>query len=390
MRVVVVVGTRPEAIKMAPVIRHLRQNRAFEAIVVSSGQHRQMLAQALDVFGIRPDYDLGVMRPNQTLSGLTAAVLERFDALLEAVRPDRVLVHGDTTTAMAATVAAFHKQVPVGHVEAGLRTGDLTRPFPEELNRRCIDEAADMLWTPTLTAKRALWREGLSNEKILLVTGNTVIDALLWAAEEIDSDANLLAGLHRRFAYLDRARHIVLVTGHRRESFGDGFQQICLAIRDLAARADVQIVYPVHLNPNVFRPVHRILDGADNVHLIEPQDYLSFVYLMKCSDVILTDSGGVQEEAPSLGKPVIVMRDLTERPEAVAAGTVQLTGADRNAIVAAATGWLDDRIGKDLCSINPYGDGRAAERIAASLLGDIGRIGEWDTGSYREVSGLVA
>jgi len=390
MRVVVVVGTRPEAIKMAPVIRRLRRDGRFETTVVSSGQHRQMLAQALDVFGIRPDHDLEVMRPDQTLSRLTGAVIERFDLLLERVRPDRVLVHGDTTTAMAAAIAAFHRQVPVGHVEAGLRTGDLTRPFPEEFNRRCIDQAADLLWTPTLTAKRALAREGLSNEKTVLVTGNTVIDSLLWASEEIDRDAALRTGLQQRFGFLDPEKRMILVTGHRRESFGDGFRQICMALHDLAARREVEIVYPVHLNPNVFRPVHDILGEAGNVHLIEPQDYLSFVYLMKRSDIILTDSGGVQEEAPSLRKPVIVMRDLTERPEAVAAGTVQLTGANREAIVEASTAWLDNGVRSDLRCVNPYGDGKAADRIAASLLGEIAAIGEWDTGRYRERSGMVA
>ncbi len=370
MRIVVVVGTRPDAVKMAPVIQALRGRDGVEAIVVSSGQHREMLTSVLNIFQIVPDYDLGVMRPGQSLSGIASAVMERFDALLQQLKPDWVLVHGDTTTAMAAAVTAFHHGIRVGHVEAGLRTGDLARPFPEEFNRRCIDTVADILWAPTPGAEAELARENLPAGKRVLMTGNTVIDALLWAAARIDQDPHLAGQLAQQFSFLNPAKRLLLVTGHRRESFGEGFRNICAALSRLAARPDLQIVYPVHLNPQVSGPVHAALAPCSAIHLVAPQDYLSFVYLMRRSHLILTDSGGIQEEGPSLGKPVLVMRDVTERPEAVAAGTARLVGTGADAIVAGVAALLDDAAAyrRMAEAVNPYGDGLAGARIVASLL----------------------
>jgi UDP-N-acetylglucosamine 2-epimerase (non-hydrolysing) len=369
MHVVVVVGTRPEAIKMAPVIHRLRSERVRTS-VIASGQHREMLQQVMDIFQVTVDHDLGVMRPNQTLNSLTTAVIEALDARLAELEPNWVLVHGDTTTAMAASLAAFHRGISVGHVEAGLRTGDLARPFPEEFNRRCVDVVASLLWAPTAGARENLGRETLSQGKRILVTGNTAIDALIWASKKIDSTEALRRDLSRRFPFLGRRPRMVLVTGHRRDSFGGGFENICAALRELSSRPDLEIVYPVHLNPNVIGPVRRILGEIDNIHLIEPQDYLSFVHLMSRADVILTDSGGVQEEGPSLGKPVLVMRDVTERPEAVAAGTVRLVGADQAKIVEGVSLLLDDaeQMSRMARAINPYGDGHASERIVRSLV----------------------
>ena len=368
-RLVVIVGTRPEAIKMASVILALKAAPDFETVVVASGQHRQMLDQALGIFGIVPDHDLAVMRANQTLSTITTAVIESFDALLAELNPDRVIVHGDTTTAMAATIAAFHRGIAVGHVEAGLRTGSLSRPYPEEFNRRCIDLVADTLWIPTELSRRNLVAENLPDGKRYIVTGNTVVDALLRTAKRLDDEPQLRAAVEATLPPLDPGRRMILVTGHRRESFGDGFQNICEALHALSARPDVEIVYPVHLNPNVSGPVESILGGVSNVHLIAPQDYLAFIHLMKRSHLILTDSGGVQEEAPSLGKPVLVMRDVTERPEAVEAGTARLVGADRNQIVAGVSRLLDDpsEVARMTASENPYGDGNACDRIVDSL-----------------------
>jgi UDP-N-acetylglucosamine 2-epimerase (non-hydrolysing) len=368
-RLVVIVGTRPEAIKMASVILALKAAPEFETIVVASGQHRQMLDQALGIFGIVPDHDLAIMRPGQTLSSITTAVIDSFDALLGGLNPARVIVHGDTTTAMAAAIAAYHRGIPVGHVEAGLRTGSLARPFPEEFNRRCIDLLADLLWIPTERSRENLVAENLPEGKRFVVTGNTVVDALLRTARRLDDDASLRKQAERDIPRLDPKRRMILVTGHRRESFGEGFQNICEAVRTLAARPDVEIVYPVHLNPNVTGPVQSILGGIPNIHLIAPQDYLAFVHLMKLSHLILTDSGGVQEEAPSLGKPVLVMRDVTERPEAVEAGTARLVGADKTRIIANLTALLDDpsELARMTTAANPYGDGKAADRIVESL-----------------------
>lgn len=370
LRVAVAVGTRPEAIKMAPVILALQAEREIETIVVSSGQHRDMLAQALDIFGIVPDHDLAVMREGQTPSDVTAAVIAAFDALLERVKPGWVLVHGDTTTAMAASIAAFHRGIAIGHVEAGLRTGDLSRPFPEEFNRRCVDLLAQLLWAPTERARENLLLESLSQGKRILVTGNTVIDALKWAADRLDNDTDLRARIDAKLPALDKARRMILVTGHRRESFGEGFKNICEALAALASRGDVEIVYPVHLNPNVAGPVRSILGKAKNVHLIAPQDYLAFVRLMQRAYLILTDSGGVQEEGPSLGKPVLVMREVTERPEAIEAGSVRLVGTARDPIADEAARLLDDAsaYARMANAVSPYGDGHASGRIVRSLL----------------------
>jgi UDP-N-acetylglucosamine 2-epimerase (non-hydrolysing) len=380
MRVAVVVGTRPEAIKMAPVIHRLKREPTLDVKVVASGQHREMLNQVLDIFGIAVDHDLAVMRPDQTLSSLTTAVIDAFDARLGALAPGWVLVHGDTTTAMAASLAAFHRGIPVGHVESGLRTGDLSRPFPEEFNRRCIDTVATLLWAPTSGSRANLIGEGLPTGKRIVVTGNTAIDALVWASKRIASTDVLRRGLAARFPFLDGGRRLVLVTGHRRESFGDGFLHICEALRELSRRSDVQVVYPVHLNPNVMKPVHAILGGIGNVHLIEPQDYLAFVHLMGRADVILTDSGGIQEEGPSLGKPVLVMRDVTERPEAIAAGTARLVGANRARIVEEVSLLLDDADARQRMAgtRNPYGDGQASDRIVRSLIDPSACFQEWD------------
>lgn len=369
MRVLSVFGTRPEAIKMAPVVKALAAEEDIESITCVTGQHRTMLDQVLSLFDITPDYDLSVMSPNQTLNGLASKVISGLDIILEQVQPDYVLVHGDTTTAMAASLAAFHRNIKIGHVEAGLRTYNLAKPWPEEFNRRVIDVAAAKLFAPTATSADNLRSERLSGE--VLITGNTVIDALIRTASRIQRDAQIRARLDAEFSFLDTPRRTLLVTGHRRESFGDGFLNICKALAELGRRSDLQIVYPVHLNPNVSGPVRELLSGQQNIHLIEPQEYLSFIYLMNKADIVLTDSGGVQEEAPSLGKPVLVMRDVTERPEAVAAGGVRLVGTDVARIKGEVEHLLDDA---DYYSgfthiLNPYGDGMASKRIAAALAG---------------------
>ena len=370
MRVLSVFGTRPEAIKMAPVVKALAAESGIRSITCVTGQHRTMLDQVLDLFDIKPDYDLALMAPNQTLNGLASRVVSELDAVLAEVEPDDVLVHGDTTTAMAASIAAFHRGIRIGHVEAGLRTYDLTKPWPEEFNRRTIDIVAGKLFAPTETSAGNLRAERLGGD--ILVTGNTVIDALKETVNRIESDPTLKADLDVQFSFLDSSRRLLLVTGHRRESFGGGFFNICKALTQLSRRSDLQIVYPVHLNPNVTGPVHDLLGNERNIRLIEPQEYLSFVYLMNRAHIVLTDSGGVQEEAPSLGKPVLVMRDVTERPEAVAAGGVRLVGTSVERITGEVGRLLDDaayyagfaRI------LNPYGDGRASQRIAAALTGN--------------------
>ncbi|MDY0022385.1 non-hydrolyzing UDP-N-acetylglucosamine 2-epimerase [Arenimonas caeni] len=369
-RVMVVFGTRPEAIKMAPVVSALKATPGVETLVCVTAQHRQMLDQVLELFGLAPDDDLDVMAPGQALPDLFARILTGMSGVLAARKPDLVLVHGDTSTTLATALAAFYARVPVGHVEAGLRTGDLQAPWPEEANRRLTAPLASLHFAPTARSRDNLLAEGIPAAQ-LHVTGNTVIDALLSVVARIDADASLAASLAARFPFLDPSRRLVLVTGHRRENFGEGFEQMCQAIADLAGRGDTQVVYPVHLNPNVQEPVNRILGGVAGVHLIEPLDYLPFVYLMSRAHLILTDSGGIQEEAPSLGKPVLVMRDTTERPEAVEAGTVRLVGTDRAHIVAEATRLLDDDAAHAAMARahNPYGDGRAAARIAAIIAG---------------------
>ena len=370
MKVLSVFGTRPEAIKMAPVIKELEKHPgSFQSVVCVTAQHRQMPDQVLELFEIRPDHDLDIMKPGQNLFDVTCNVLQGLKPVLEKERPDIVLVHGDTTTTMAASLASFYCGVKVGHVEAGLRTGNKLAPFPEEVNRRVAGVLADLHFAPTERAKGNLLAEGVSAASIL-VTGNTVIDALLAVVGRMRDDASLRARFEAQFSFLDAKKRLILVTGHRRENFGDGFEQICSALAEVADSVpDVEILYPVHLNPNVQEPVRRILGESRRIHLIEPLDYLPFVYLMERSHLIITDSGGVQEEAPSLGKPVLVMRDTTERPEAVEAGTVKLVGADRGRIVAEALLLLKDPAAYEEMrrAHNPYGDGRAAGRIVEML-----------------------
>jgi UDP-N-acetylglucosamine 2-epimerase (non-hydrolysing) len=362
-----VLGTRPEAIKMAPVVGELRRHPGqIKPLVCSTGQHREMLDQALELFNIQPDYELAVMRPDQTLAHLTARLLEGLDEVAASCRPDWILAQGDTTTVLAAGIVAFYRGIRFGHVEAGLRTGDKRRPFPEEVNRRVADVVADAYFAPTERARQALLAEGCRDEDIH-VTGNTVIDALLDIADrDYHWEQGPLAGL-------PRDRRLVLITAHRRESFGGPFRELCQAIAELAARfADdgVHFVYPVHLNPNVRRPVAELLSDAANVSLLEPLDYLSLVHLMKRATLILTDSGGIQEEAPSLRVPVLVMRETTERPEGVEAGVVRLVGTRRETIVAEAARLLTDAAAHRAMATgtNPYGDGLAAERLTRALL----------------------
>ena len=359
-------GTRPEAIKMAPVIEALRALGHFRVSVVVTAQHRQMLDQVLELFHIEPDHDLDVMQPGQTLPALFARLLERMTAVLESDRPDLLMVHGDTSTTLACSLAAFYARVPIAHVEAGLRTGDLNAPWPEEANRRLTATLASIHFAPTDRARANLLAEGIAEDSIH-VTGNTVIDALLDVAGKIKETPTLAAEMSDRFPFLRDGRRLLLVTGHRRENFGSGFEQICRALRRLAALPDVCIAYPVHLNPNVQEPVRRILGGLPNVHLLPPQDYMPFVHLMSRASLILTDSGGIQEEAPSLGKPVLVLRDTTERPEAVTAGTVRLVGTSEERIVDCAMLLLTDKAAYDDMSRahNPYGDGTSARSIAS-------------------------
>lgn len=367
-RVMVVFGTRPEAIKMAPVVHALREHPDIQPIVTVTAQHREMLDQVLDIFDIAPDYDLDIMQRGQTLADVTSKILLGMPAVFEQARPDLVLVHGDTSTTLATALAAFYARVPVGHVEAGLRTGNMQAPWPEEANRRLTAPLCTYHFAPTQRSRDNLLAENINASRIT-VTGNTVIDALLKVNERLHTEAALKAQMKAQFPFLDPARRLLLVTGHRRENFGEGFERICRALAQLAQRDDIQIVYPVHLNPNVQEPVRRHLSNLGNVHLIEPQEYLPFVYLMQQSFVILTDSGGVQEEAPSLGKPVLVMRDTTERPEAVDAGTVRLVGTDRGKITGQVNALFDDAAHYATMAEahNPYGDGKASGRIAEQI-----------------------
>ena len=367
-KILVTFGTRPEAIKMAPVVAALKSSAAFDVKVCVTAQHRQMLDQVLELFGIVPDFDLDLMRPGQDLTDITCSVLAGMRGVLLQWRPDWLLVHGDTTTTFAAALAAYYEQIPVGHVEAGLRTGNIYSPWPEEMNRRLAGAITSLHFAPTERARENLLRENVHADKII-VTGNTVIDALIEVVRRLKSDGTLLRELGDKFAFLAPEKKLILVTGHRRENFGAGFERICRALRALGEREDLEIIYPVHLNPNVQEPVHRILADSPRVHLLEPLDYLPFVYLMERSYLIITDSGGVQEEAPSLGKPVLVMRDITERPEAVVAGTVKLVGTNEAAIVREASLLLDDSAAYELMTKahNPYGDGNAAKRIVNTL-----------------------
>lgn len=364
-KVMVAFGTRPEAIKMAPVISALRAVPGIQTLVSVTAQHREMLDQVLDLFSIIPDDDLDVMEPRQSLPGLFGRILEGMTRVLESRRPDLLLVHGDTSTTLAAALAAFYAKVPVGHVEAGLRTGNMRSPWPEEANRRLTTPLATLHFAPTERSAQNLRAEGIDPASIH-VTGNTVVDALLAVVEKIQQQPKIRNELTERFPFLDESKRLILATSHRRENLGGGFEHICGALSDLAARGDTQIVYPVHLNPDVQEPAKRILGDKRNVLLIKPQDYLPFVYLMSRAHLVLTDSGGMQEEAPSLGKPVLVMRDATERPEAVEAGTARLVGTDRARIVAAAAELLDDSTAYQAMSRahNPYGIGKAATEIA--------------------------
>lgn len=365
LRVLSVFGTRPEAIKMAPVVSRLRAQAGVESRVCITAQHREMLDPLLDLFAIHPDFDLDLMRPDQSLVELTRAILGGLDPVIREVEPDWILVQGDTTTVMAASLLAYYQRVRVGHVEAGLRTGDKWQPFPEEVNRRVAGVIADLHFAPTARAKENLLREGTPEESIV-VTGNTVIDALqLVASRPYDLAAGPLSGVPPE-------RRVILVTAHRRENFGEPFQRILRALEHIARsyRDDVTLIYPVHLNPNVREPVLERLDGIENIRLIEPLDYLPMVHLMKRSTLILTDSGGLQEEAPSLGVPVLVMREKTERPEAILAGTARLVGTDTQRIVAEVRRLLDDPAAhaEMAHATNPFGDGRAADRIVEALL----------------------
>jgi len=368
-KIITVFGTRPEAIKMAPLVHALQADDRFDAKICVTAQHREMLDQVLELFEIEPDYDLNIMKAGQTLNDVTTAILLGIKPVFEDFKPDVVLVHGDTATTFAASLAAFYQKIKVGHVEAGLRTGNIFSPWPEEANRKLTSAITNYHFAPTAGSRDNLLREGVS-ENAITVTGNTVIDALFWVRKKLKQDSSLSNELSSRFDYLDIDKKLILVTGHRRESFGGGFERICKALRQIAMNnPDVQVLYPVHLNPNVQEPVIRLLKGINNVFLIEPQQYLPFCYLMGRASIILTDSGGIQEEAPSLGKPVLVMRETTERPEAVDAGTVRLVGTDVDLIGGELELLLTNSTEYQKMSRahNPYGDGKASLRICQRL-----------------------
>jgi UDP-N-acetylglucosamine 2-epimerase (non-hydrolysing) len=370
-KILSVFGTRPEAIKMAPVVAELRRfPTILDSRICVTAQHRQMLDTVLDLFDIRPEYDLNIMAPDQSLTDVTCSVLRGLEPILKEFRPDIVLVQGDTTTAMSTCLASYYQKIPVGHIEAGLRTGNIYSPWPEEINRRLATAITRYHFAPTEQSRINLRNEGVADSSIL-VTGNTVVDALLDVVGQLRSNPELRQEMYKRFSFLQQEKRLLLVTGHRREHFGEGFELICHALKAIAdAYENVEILYPVHLNPNVQEPVNRILGGVRGVHLIEPQDYLPFVYLMDRSYLIITDSGGVQEEAPSLGKPVLLTRNTTERPEAVDAGTVKLVGRDAGRIFDEVSRLLSDGPAYELMSRahNPYGDGKAAVRIVNALI----------------------
>lgn len=369
-KVLLVFGTRPEAIKMAPLALQLKErNDCFETRVCVTGQHRQMLDQVLELFNLTPDFDLNLMKPGQTLSDITSGVLKGLEQVFAEWTPDVVLVHGDTATTFAASLAAYYHKIAVGHVEAGLRTGDIYSPWPEEANRKLTGALTTYHFAPTQSSYNNLIKENI-DPKNITITGNTVIDALLTVKEKVETDRAVIAQFEQQFNFLDSTKKLILVTGHRRENFGQGFLNICTALANIAKQyPDVQIVYPVHLNPNVQKPVNELLSGISNIYLIAPQDYLPFVYLMNRSYLILTDSGGIQEEAPSLGKPVLVMRDTTERPEAVEAGTVKLVGTDAALIQQSVVELLEntDLYQMMAAAHNPYGDGTACQQIIHAL-----------------------
>lgn len=364
-RILVVVGTRPEAVKLAPVVHALRQQPRLQTRVLATAQHRHLLDQIHAFFGIQPELDLDLMRPDQSLADLTARMIAALDPVLVDERPDLVLAQGDTTTVMVTALACFYRRIPFGHVEAGLRTGDLDNPFPEEMNRVLVGRMARLHFAPTETSRQNLLREGIE-PRAVHTTGNTVIDALLWAAERVDAAPFLPAA----------GKRLVLVTAHRRENFGAPFENVCAALRELADRPDVQLLYPVHPNPNVRDVAMRVLSGHPSIRLVDPLDYPAMVAAMRACDLILTDSGGVQEEAPSLGKPVLVLRTTTERPEGVSAGAARLVGTDRAQIVAAASELLDDPAAYAAMAnvVNPYGDGKAAVRIVAAIDAFLGEV----------------
>ena len=381
-KVMLVFGTRPEAIKMAPLVKEFqKQKERIETVVCVTGQHREMLDQVLEIFDIKPDYDLNIMKQGQDLYDVTARVLTGMREVLKEVKPDVVLVHGDTTTSTAAALATFYQQIPVGHVEAGLRTHNIYSPWPEEMNRLLTGRLATYHFSPTPLSRNNLIKESIDDRNII-VTGNTVIDALYWVVDKIKNNKDLtneLENVLSKAGYdanrLNNGKKLVLITGHRRENFGDGFINMCTAIKDLMVKyPDVDFVYPMHLNPNVRKPIHEVfgenLSGLKNMFFIEPLEYLSFVYLMEKSSIVLTDSGGIQEEAPGLGKPVLVMRNTTERPEALNAGTVKLVGTDYNKIVNEVSSLIDDKAAYEKMSkaVNPYGDGLACGRIVNALL----------------------
>ena len=381
-KVMLVFGTRPEAIKMAPLVKEFqKQPKRVETVVCVTGQHREMLDQVLKIFDIKPDYDLNIMKQGQDLYDVTARVLTGMRDVLKEVKPDVVLVHGDTTTSTAAALAAFYQQIPVGHVEAGLRTHNIYSPWPEEMNRLLTGRLATYHFSPTPLSRNNLIKESVDDRNII-ITGNTVIDALYWVVDKIKNNKELdneLEDILSKAGYdvnrLNNGKKLVLITGHRRENFGDGFINMCTAIKDLTVKyPDLDFVYPMHLNPNVRKPIHEVfgenLSGLKNMFFIEPLEYLSFVYLMEKSSIVLTDSGGIQEEAPGLGKPVLVMRDATERPEALDAGTVKLVGTDYNKIVNEVSSLIDDKAAYEKMSkaVNPYGDGLACGRIVNALL----------------------
>lgn len=370
MKTLCVFGTRPEAIKMAPLVLALAADERFDAKVCVTGQHREMLDQVLDLFDIQPDFNLDIMKSGQDLTDVSVSILQGMKEVFSEFKPDVVLVHGDTATTFAASLAAYYQQIPVAHVEAGLRTGNLYSPWPEEGNRKLTGALANLHFAPTVNSQQNLLNEGVAAENIIL-TGNTVIDALFDVVKRLSEDLELCERAAVPAAFLDPSRKLILVTCHRRESFGDGFERICQALIEVAKKhPEVDIIYPVHLNPSVREPVNRLLRGIDNIQLIEPLDYLPFVHLMSRAYIILTDSGGIQEEAPSLGKPVLVMRDTTERPEALAAGTVKLVGTDVSNIVSETNRLLQDHEAYNLMSHahNPYGDGNACSRICEALI----------------------
>ena len=369
-KILSVFGTRPEAIKMAPLVKAMEAHPQISSYTCVTAQHRGMLDQALELFEITPDFDLNIMKSGQDLIHITTEVLQKLTPILQEVRPDRVLVHGDTTTTMAAAMASFYQHIPVGHVEAGLRTGNINSPWPEEMNRRVVSTIADMHFAPTPRSRENLIRENVNPESVI-VTGNTVVDATLMILGLLQANKPRQRQYEDQFSFIESDKRVILVTAHRRENFGPGIERICEALKQLARRGDTLVVYPVHPNPQIKEPVTRILGDIQNIRLLEPLDYLPFVYLMNRSYIILTDSGGIQEEAPSLGKPVLVMRDTTERPEAIDAGTVLLVGTDSASIYEAASNLIQDRneYERMAYSHNPYGDGHASARIIDSLLG---------------------